>query len=367
MKKFHSPVWCVAGLPFHQMTIEQAVNYLYWSIEHKHRCFLSTPNLNFAATSQFDPDFYKSVIQSDLVVVDGISLLLTAKLLNIPIPERVAGSDIFARLSEQVLSPKIKVFFLGGEPGIAEKAHQQLNKSSQGMISCGFYDPGFVSVEEMSNDSIIEKINNSDPDFLVVALGAKKGQQWILRNQTKLNATVISHLGAVINFVAGHVKRAPEKWQRYGLEWLWRIRQEPKLLKRYFFDAITYSRLLLTQIIPLYWYSRYLTQKVTSHDYQTEVRFSQGEQLIVYLSGCVEGEYLDQLDEIFDDVLDKQVPDVIINVTDLKLIGADIVGRLLFLQGYLERQGRGLSLQGISEKLQRILRFSGVLNRFKLI
>lgn len=367
MKKFHTSVWSVAGLPFHQMTIQQAVNYLYQAIEKKKRCILTTPNLNFAASAQFDNDFYKSVVQSDLVVVDGVSLLLTAKLLNIPIPQRVAGSDIFAQMSEQPFSPKIKVFFFGGEPGIAEKSHHQLNKNSMGMISCGYHDPGFVTVEEMSTESIIEKINTCEPDFLIVALGAKKGQQWILHNQKKLNATVISHLGAVINFVAGHVKRAPKKWQNYGLEWLWRIRQEPKLLKRYFFDAITYSRLLLTQVIPLYYYSRSLSKKNASHDYLTEVRLTEDELTVVYLSGHLEGEYLAHLDGVFDDILNKSTLDVIINVSDLKLIGADIVGRLLLLQGYLNLQNRDLFLQGISGKLRQILRFSGVLNRFKLI
>jgi N-acetylglucosaminyldiphosphoundecaprenol N-acetyl-beta-D-mannosaminyltransferase len=234
------------------------------------------------------------------------------------------------------------------------------------MTSCGFYDPGFVSVDEMSNSSIIDYINECEPDFLVVALGAKKGQQWIMKNRFALNTSVISHLGAVINFVAGHVQRAPVKWQNYGLEWLWRIRQEPKLLKRYFFDAITYSRILLVRILPLYFYSSYL-KWYSSGNYPTEIRLTIDENLIVKLTGRLSLSHLQQLDVTFDDIIANYSENVIVDATKLENLDAAIIGRLLLLNGHLSSQNREVFLLGFSNKLRRILHFSSVLNRFKLI
>ncbi|MCD8512378.1 MAG: WecB/TagA/CpsF family glycosyltransferase, partial [Nitrincola sp.] len=99
------------------------------------------------------------------------------------------------------------------------------------------HDPGRGDVASMSTPEIIEKINLSQADFLVVSLGAKKGQAWILHNLDKIQVPVVSHLGAVVNFVAGTVKRAPKVWQKLGLEWLWRIVEEPYLWKRYASDG----------------------------------------------------------------------------------------------------------------------------------
>ncbi|MCJ8271516.1 MAG: WecB/TagA/CpsF family glycosyltransferase, partial [Psychrosphaera sp.] len=245
-------VRCVLGLVYDVTNLNAAVTTVNTSIEQDERCFLTTPNLNFVIASQSDTAFFQSVVDSDLSVADGMPLIWVAKLLDIPLPERVAGSSLFDELSKQNSCPeKIKVFFFGGQDGVAEQAHRKLNESSSAMMSCGFYDPGFVSVEEMSSPDIVEQINAAAPDFIVVALGAKKGQAWIQQNKQQLNASVISHLGAVINFVAGHVERAPVFWQRCGLEWLWRIKQEPTLWRRYLFDGLAFIKLLISHVFPL--------------------------------------------------------------------------------------------------------------------
>ncbi|KKM23840.1 hypothetical protein LCGC14_1611150, partial [marine sediment metagenome] len=227
------------GLPFDALSLDEAVVEVESAIQTQKRCFLSTPNINFTIAATEDEAFFDSVVQSDLSVVDGMPLVWLASLSGLPIKERVAGSDLFQALMTRKRETPIRVFFFGGEEGIAELAHLKLNSDVQGMESVGFYDPGFVSIEEMSQSHIIDKINQSKPDFLLVALGAKKGQAWIMANQEKLNAPVISHLGAVINFVAGHVERAPKKWQKFGLEWLWRVKQEPKLWRRYASDGVS--------------------------------------------------------------------------------------------------------------------------------
>lgn len=252
-------LFCILGLPFDAISLSETCSQVNSDIDKKQRCFLTTPNLNFLITAQSDSSFFQSVVDSDLIIADGMPIIWIAKLLGLPFTERVAGSDLFDALSKNKdQKQKSSVFFFGGQQGIAEQACHKLNESSQALSCCGFYDPGFVSVDEMSSADIIEHINSTNPDFLLVALGAGKGQAWIQKNRKKLNAPVLSHLGAVVNFVAGNVIRAPVFWQRCGMEWLWRIRQEPGLWKRYFFDGLAFLKLLSFKVFPLALYDRWL-------------------------------------------------------------------------------------------------------------
>ncbi|WP_326405793.1 WecB/TagA/CpsF family glycosyltransferase [Methylibium sp.] len=246
------PLHCVFGLVFDAVTIDEALARLRRAVERRERCFLSTPNLNFAIAAQHDAAFRDSVLRSDLSVVDGATLLRFARMLRVPLPERVAGSDLFERLQSDPLDGRapIKVYFFGGPPGIAERAAGKLNAADGGMRCVGFASPGFGSVQEMSDARTIERINASGADFVVVALGAKKGQAWIELNRERLQAPLVSHLGAVVNFVAGSVQRAPRWVQTTGFEWLWRIKEEPALWRRYFDDALALLRFSMTQVLP---------------------------------------------------------------------------------------------------------------------
>ena len=103
----------------------------------------------------------------------------------------------------------LKVFLFGGPEGVAAKAHKNLNAETDGIECTGSLSPGFGTVDEMSTSSIIEAINSSNADFLVAALGAKKGQAWLRKNQDRIQIPIRAHLGATMNFQAGTVKRAP--------------------------------------------------------------------------------------------------------------------------------------------------------------
>lgn len=248
-------VYALFGLVFDDIGLEDAAAHLRRCAATGERCFLSTPNLNFAIAAQTDRAFRDSVQRSDLSVIDGMTILRIGQKLGLPMRERVAGSDVFERL-RQPLQPgeaPMKVFFFGGPPGVAERASVQLNAQGGGLVCVGFESPGFGSVPEMSQDDVIARINASGADFVVVALGAKKGQAWIEHNRARLQAPLISHLGAVVNFVAGGVQRAPKWVQNAGFEWLWRIKEEPALWKRYAADAWALARFLANEVAPSMW------------------------------------------------------------------------------------------------------------------
>ena len=129
-------VHSILGLPFDSVSLDGAIAIVRKSIEQDASCFLSTPNLNFVIATQADDAFFQSIVDSDLSVADGMPLIWVAKLLGIPIAERVAGSTLFDELSKQKnKAEKINVFFFGGQEGIAELAHQKLNENSLGSIS----------------------------------------------------------------------------------------------------------------------------------------------------------------------------------------------------------------------------------------
>ena len=243
-------VYSLLGLPFDALTLDEAVAHIRRAIALRSPCFVSTPNLNFLITAQENPSFRDSVVRSDLSLADGMPIVWLARLMGIPIVQRVAGSDLFEALRNGN-GPKVKVYFFGGPPGVAERAAQQINSEGRGMVCVGFASPGYGSVEAMSTAETLTHINASEADFLVVALGAAKGQAWIEHNLNHLQVPIVSHLGAVVNFVAGNVRRAPHWMQKTGLEWAWRIGQEPALWRRYAADAVGLLKLLVTHVAPL--------------------------------------------------------------------------------------------------------------------
>lgn len=255
LPNFNRDVFCVLGLPFDALGMDDAVGRLREAVRDRRRCFFSTPNLSFVRLARADPVLRDSVIRSDMSVVDGMPLLWAARLMGVPLPERVAGPSLFARLRQSSKTP-IKVFFFGGDDGVAAAACERLNCDDGGLCCVGFDAPGFGSIEQMSSDECIERINASGADFIVVSIGVAKGQAWIELNRDRLHCPVRAYLGAVVNFVAGTVNRAPLWMQQAGLEWLWRIKEEPTLWRRYASDGAAFACLLATRLVPYAWYTR---------------------------------------------------------------------------------------------------------------
>lgn len=255
---YSRPVYDILGLPFDAVDLQGAVRSVIQAVENRTPLFVSTPNLNFLIASQSDASFRQSVYASDLSLADGMPVIWLARLLGVPIHQRVAGSDLFEALCAQT-ARTVKVYFFGGPDGAAQQASDRVNAMAEarvrqgltpGVRCVGFESPGFGTLDDMSQAAVIDRINATGADFVVVALGAKKGQAWIQRNREQLHAPVISHLGAVVNMAAGTIARAPRWMQRIGLEWVWRIKEEPMLWKRYASDGWVLLRLLLTKIVP---------------------------------------------------------------------------------------------------------------------
>lgn len=351
-------VCCILGLPFDVVTMSGAIDILYHSVKNESSCFISTPNLNFLIESQSDIGFRKSVINSDLSVVDGKPLVWLSRLLKIPVSERVAGADLVEELIENKARYKpLNVFFFGGEQGVSEIACEKLKNDVSGLKCVGNLNPGFGSIEDMSSDEIINKINKSGADFIIVSLGAKKGQTWIEKNRKKINAPAISHLGAVVNFIAGTVNRSPKIMQKIGLEWLWRIKEEPLLWKRYFNDALSFAGLLIFRALPLFLLNHIFKK---NKENKSRLKIYNSSNLVnVELSGYWGSENIAEINQKFESILNSYTEEVIEVVFKKDAyIDSALMAKILLFNNMLCNDNRTLIIKTESKLMAKIFRYN---------
>ena len=213
------------------------------------------------------------------------------------------------------------------------------------------------SLDDISSDAIIDRINASNADFVLVALGAKKGQAWIERNRARLNAPVISHLGAVVNFVAGSVSRAPVWMQRTGLEWLWRIKEEPALWRRYGADGMALCSLLFTKILP---YAVYLLLNINKIKYLQDGSVEANSAATSYtlrLKGAWTQANIAKLSAAFTDAAQAGT-EIRLQLADVTYVDSAFVGQLMLLYGHQKRQGLRLILDTVPPPVRRVLTYS---------
>lgn len=244
-------VWCFLGLPFDAVTMEEVCAFVEEAIKNKTTSTLSASNINWLVLARKDPVFREHVACSNLNVMDGTHLFWGAKFLGLPFPERIAGPTLIEQLMKKTTGRKKEVYFCGGSGSTAERACRCLRDSGSSLTGVGFSNPGFGHIDDQCAETLVAEVNKLAPDILVLAVGAQKSMAWIERDKQKLRVGVVSHLGAVINLVAGNIKRAPIWFQTTGLEWAWRIFQEPKLWKRYFFDGLILAKIIATKLVPL--------------------------------------------------------------------------------------------------------------------
>ena len=245
-------VFGLLGVPVDAIDFPQLLRSIEAKARGKAGLLISTPNVNFMVKSQDNPAFRELLLCSSLCLIDGMPLIWIAKLLDIPVTERIAGADLFGRLKSTISSRRpLRVFLVGGSEGVAAKVGDKINAVSCGLRCVGALNPGFGTVEEISKPHLIDAINASEPDIVAVFFGAEKAQAWLMHNADKLKAPIRAQFGATINFEAGLVKRAPWPIRSSGFEWLWRIKEEPYLWRRYLSDGKVLLRLFLTSVLPL--------------------------------------------------------------------------------------------------------------------
>ncbi len=198
--------------------------------------------------AQTDREFDRAIKNADLIVPDGVGLVIASKILGGAIHERVTGSDIFWGVNSTLnASNGHSVFLLGSSQENLEKMMRKMASDFPNIRVVGTYSPPFKEAfSEEENRTMTETINHAKPDVLWVGMTAPKQEKWIYRNREKLNVKLIGPIGAVFDFYTGRVKRPHAIFQKAGLEWLPRFFQEPRRLWRR--NLISNPRFLLRVI-----------------------------------------------------------------------------------------------------------------------
>jgi N-acetylglucosaminyldiphosphoundecaprenol N-acetyl-beta-D-mannosaminyltransferase len=261
-------------------------------------------------------------------------------------------------LNHTHLSQPLKVFFFGGAEGVAAAAADNINARKNGVICTGALCPGFGSVEEMSADHIIDEINASNAHILAVALGAAKAHAWLQRNQDRIKIPIRAHLGATINFQAGTYRRAPKFMQEWGFEWLWRLKEEPWLWRRYLTDSIVLGRIMLTNVLPLIVLGQWHRLQWARTDDLTIERFEEPHQATLAISGFATTLNLGKATPYLQEAA-AAGKDVVINLAGTLHIDARFIGSFLVLFKRLKEQGRTLALTAVPRPIERLIRLNG--------
>lgn len=220
------------------VTEKEAINHIEECIKNRKIGHVITPNVDQIVRIENDPYFKEICDNAELLLVDGHPLMWIAKWYRRPIKEKICGSDLVPHLCKIAAEKGYRVFLLGAAEGVAAKAARILEEQYKGLIIAGTYSPPFGFE---NNEAELQKINtmlsDSQADLLFVGMGVPKQDRFIYENMYKYQIPMSFSIGATIDFIAGEQKRAPRWMTNHGLEWIYRIFQDPKrLAKRYIID-----------------------------------------------------------------------------------------------------------------------------------
>ena len=217
----------VLGAGFDSVTLDEAAGIALDLIDEHKAAYAVTPNPEIVMLAARDQELMSAVNGASLVLPDGIGIIYGAKILKTPLKAKVPGIDFASAVMSRLAEKGGSVYLFGAKPGVAEKAAENLSAKYPGLVICGIHNGYFDD-----DGPIIEDINSKKPDLLLVCLGAPKQEKWMAANAGKLDVGLMAGLGGSLDVFAGTVKRAPEFFQKAGLEWFYRLCREPRRIGR---------------------------------------------------------------------------------------------------------------------------------------
>lgn len=237
----------IMSLKFRNKTKQEYLSEVIERVYNNKKTVIFTPNPQILINTKINPKMLDILNQANILLPDGIGILIVSKLKGIPIKERVAGIDFAKEILEIAQRQKLSVFFLGGKPGVANLAAKKLHKSLPKLKICGCHH-GYFDKNGKENELVKSKIKKANPDIIFVCLGSPLQERWIVKNfhSEELRQTKLAiGLGGSLDVWAGKFPRAPMLFRKIGIEWLWRIIIEPKRAKalldipRFLYFALT--------------------------------------------------------------------------------------------------------------------------------
>lgn len=220
----------VLGIPVDLATMQETIQWIEKAIAERTPRQVITGNPEMLMTAQNNDTFFRVMTEADLIVPDGIGLVIAARrFLKADVPERVAGFDIATQLFPIAQKKGYRIYLLGAAPGVAEVARERLLAQYPGLQLVGVHD-GFLN--DSNRQQVIEEIRSLRPDLLYVGMGAPRQENFIAQFKQELQVPVSIGLGGSIDVWAGVAKRAPKIWQNLHLEWFYRLLRQPSRIGR---------------------------------------------------------------------------------------------------------------------------------------
>jgi N-acetylglucosaminyldiphosphoundecaprenol N-acetyl-beta-D-mannosaminyltransferase len=306
----------ILGVPFDKVTIGEAVTAIEEMVASRQPHYLVTANVDFLVQAQQDGELRRILANADLSLCDGTPVVWASRLLGSPLPERVAGSDLTPLLLKVAAEKGLRVYFLGATPEALAEAVARLERELPSLIIAGHESPPFRPLSNAEDEEIARRIQEARPDLVFVAFGCPKAEKWIARHYQAIGAPVMVGVGATIDFLAGRVKRAPRWMARSGVEWIYRLIQEPRRLwRRYTRDLWVFGWSIVAQWLTL------------SHSVAAELQSA---------TRCAEEHG-------------------VLDLSNVSRIDSAGVGLLLALQKKLRAEGRQLVLASPNRRVRRAL------------
>ncbi|MGG0464168.1 WecB/TagA/CpsF family glycosyltransferase [Priestia aryabhattai] len=217
----------ILGIDVCSDTYDELAVKLLQDIDKGRKSFIVAINPEKIMKAQEDRELKSLLNQATYQIPDGIGVILASKLKKGRIRERVTGIDMMLKLCKEATNNGKRIFLYGAKPGIADEAKAKLEEMFPGILIVGTLN-GYEK-----NEEVIERtINDSGAEIVFVALGSPAQENWIIAHKEKLNPFVYQGVGGSFDVISGRLNRAPAVFQKFGLEWLYRLLKEPWRWKR---------------------------------------------------------------------------------------------------------------------------------------
>jgi N-acetylglucosaminyldiphosphoundecaprenol N-acetyl-beta-D-mannosaminyltransferase len=235
----------VLGYPMLAATMSEVVDLCEGAIVGSRPIQIGVMNAAKVVNAARDAGLHEAILSCDVILADGQSVVWASRMLGQPLPERVAGIDLFIQLLELADEKHLSVFLLGATPNVVEQVADVVRARYPGARLVGHRD-GYFDDEE----SVAQEIAASHPDMLFLGMTSPKKEKFLEKYQPVMNVPVTHGVGGSFDILAGVTKRAPEAWQRVGMEWAYRLIQEPgRMWKRYLRTNVLFSAMIVRALV----------------------------------------------------------------------------------------------------------------------
>ena len=227
----------ILGIPIAMTDYEGAIEAMDAMIERRERGYVCAVAVHALTVGYDDPEMAAALRGATLVLPDGMPVVWAANMLGEKLEDRVYGPELMLRYNDRCVERGHRVWLYGGrDQGSLVQLALNLRRRHPGIDIVGGYSPPFRPMTTEEEDALVDQINEARPDVLWVGIGVPKQEKWMARMRARLDVPVMCAVGAAFDFHAGRISQAPSWMQQRGLEWIYRIAQEPRrLLPRYLY------------------------------------------------------------------------------------------------------------------------------------